>query len=158
MDILFFSCSDIPRIPETSHPPLESSMYWIKHHVYIGVVRKWEQIFSLIRILMFGSVVHLSMHFLHPIFFYNMWCLHCLSVAGSSSFESQKMERPSISVLSPSSPSGLRDAPQLLPGQLSVSIATQKQSHLQVYSTVCFPRAVYRLSVYLCLLGENVVW
>ncbi|XP_036430173.1 regulating synaptic membrane exocytosis protein 1-like isoform X1 [Colossoma macropomum] len=54
---------DIPRIPETSHPPLESS---------------------------------------------------------SSSFESQKMERPSISVLSPSSPSGLRDAPQLLPGQLSV--------------------------------------
>ncbi|KAL7889915.1 hypothetical protein AOLI_G00021730 [Acnodon oligacanthus] len=55
---------DIPRIPETSHPPLEST--------------------------------------------------------GSSSFESQKMERPSISVLSPSSPSGLRDAPQLLPGQLSV--------------------------------------
>ena len=40
--------------------------------------------------------------------------------AGSSSFESQKMERPVISILSPSSPGGLRDAPQTLPGQLSV--------------------------------------
>uniref|UniRef100_A0A8B9DXJ9 Regulating synaptic membrane exocytosis 1 n=1 Tax=Anser cygnoides TaxID=8845 RepID=A0A8B9DXJ9_ANSCY len=56
---------DIPRIPESSHPPLESS---------------------------------------------------------SSSFESQKMERPSISVISPTSPGALRDAPQVLPGQLSVSI------------------------------------
>uniref|UniRef100_A0A8C2B6U5 Regulating synaptic membrane exocytosis 1a n=1 Tax=Cyprinus carpio TaxID=7962 RepID=A0A8C2B6U5_CYPCA len=63
---------DIPRIPETSHPPLESS---------------------------------------------------------SSSFESQKMERPSISVLSPSSPSGLRDAPQLLPGQLSVKMWYDKVGH-----------------------------
>uniref|UniRef100_A0A8B9THP4 Regulating synaptic membrane exocytosis 1 n=1 Tax=Anas platyrhynchos TaxID=8839 RepID=A0A8B9THP4_ANAPL len=56
---------DIPRIPESSHPPLESS---------------------------------------------------------SSSFESQKMERPSISVISPTSPGALRDAPQVLPGQLSVRI------------------------------------
>ncbi|KAG2467239.1 RIMS1 protein, partial [Polypterus senegalus] len=56
---------DIPRIPETSHPPLESS---------------------------------------------------------SSSFESQKMERPSISVISPTSPGTLRDAPQVLPGQLSILI------------------------------------
>ncbi|XP_065152742.1 regulating synaptic membrane exocytosis protein 1 isoform X14 [Paramisgurnus dabryanus] len=64
---------DIPRIPETSHPPLEST--------------------------------------------------------GSSSFESQKMERPSISVLSPSSPSGLRDAPQLLPGQLSVKMWYDKVGH-----------------------------
>uniref|UniRef100_A0A8C2A3N8 Regulating synaptic membrane exocytosis 1a n=1 Tax=Cyprinus carpio TaxID=7962 RepID=A0A8C2A3N8_CYPCA len=63
---------DTPRIPETSHPPLESS---------------------------------------------------------SSSFESQKMERPSISVLSPSSPSGLRDAPQLLPGQLSVKMWYDKVGH-----------------------------
>uniref|UniRef100_A0A672NT89 Regulating synaptic membrane exocytosis 1 n=1 Tax=Sinocyclocheilus grahami TaxID=75366 RepID=A0A672NT89_SINGR len=63
---------DTPRIPETSHPPLESS---------------------------------------------------------SSSFESQKMERPSISVLSPSSPSGLRDAPQLLPGQLSVKMWYDKVDH-----------------------------
>ncbi|MGH0173267.1 UNVERIFIED_CONTAM: hypothetical protein FKN15_065114 [Acipenser sinensis] len=54
---------DIPRIPETSHPPLESS---------------------------------------------------------SSSFESQKMERPSISVISPTSPGNLKDAPQVLPGQLSL--------------------------------------
>ncbi|XP_016378179.1 regulating synaptic membrane exocytosis protein 1-like [Sinocyclocheilus rhinocerous] len=64
---------DTPRIPETSHPPLEST--------------------------------------------------------GSSSFESQKMERPSISVLSPSSPSGLRDAPQLLPGQLSVKMWNDKVDH-----------------------------
>uniref|UniRef100_A0A8C2A3M7 Regulating synaptic membrane exocytosis 1a n=1 Tax=Cyprinus carpio TaxID=7962 RepID=A0A8C2A3M7_CYPCA len=64
---------DTPRIPETSHPPLEST--------------------------------------------------------GSSSFESQKMERPSISVLSPSSPSGLRDAPQLLPGQLSVKMWYDKVGH-----------------------------
>ncbi|KAI4581704.1 hypothetical protein MJG53_009229 [Ovis ammon polii x Ovis aries] len=47
---------DIPRIPESSHPPLESS---------------------------------------------------------SSSFESQKMERPSISVISPTSPGALKDAPQV---------------------------------------------
>ncbi|XP_051506651.1 regulating synaptic membrane exocytosis protein 1-like isoform X2 [Myxocyprinus asiaticus] len=64
---------DIPRIPETSHPPLEST--------------------------------------------------------GSSSFESQKMERPSISVLSPSSASGHRDAPQLLPGQLSVKMWYDKVGH-----------------------------
>lgn len=42
-------------------------------------------------------------------------------IAGSSSFESQKMERPSLNVLSPSSPGMLQDAPQLMPGQLSVS-------------------------------------
>ncbi|XP_072323288.1 regulating synaptic membrane exocytosis protein 2 isoform X10 [Scyliorhinus torazame] len=39
--------------------------------------------------------------------------------SSSSSFESQKMERPSISVTSPMSPGMLRDAPQFLPGQLS---------------------------------------
>nr|XP_015218601.1 PREDICTED: regulating synaptic membrane exocytosis protein 1-like isoform X26 [Lepisosteus oculatus] len=63
---------DIPRIPETSHPPLESS---------------------------------------------------------SSSFESQKMERPSISVISPTSPGTLRDAPQVLPGQLSVKLWYDKVGH-----------------------------
>ncbi|KAM6081617.1 regulating synaptic membrane exocytosis protein 1 isoform 15-T15 [Chlamydotis macqueenii] len=63
---------DIPRIPETSHPPLESS---------------------------------------------------------SSSFESQKMERPSISVISPTSPGALRDAPQVLPGQLSVKLWYDKVGH-----------------------------
>uniref|UniRef100_A0A8C8A1X6 Regulating synaptic membrane exocytosis 1 n=1 Tax=Oryzias sinensis TaxID=183150 RepID=A0A8C8A1X6_9TELE len=55
---------DIPRIPGSPHPPLESS---------------------------------------------------------SSSFESQKMDRPSISVMSPTSPGTLRDLPLVLPGQLSVS-------------------------------------
>ncbi|XP_030411598.1 regulating synaptic membrane exocytosis protein 1 isoform X35 [Gopherus evgoodei] len=63
---------DIPRIPESSHPPLESS---------------------------------------------------------SSSFESQKMERPSISVISPTSPAALKDAPQVLPGQLSVKLWYDKVGH-----------------------------
>ncbi|XP_044277598.1 regulating synaptic membrane exocytosis protein 1 isoform X11 [Varanus komodoensis] len=63
---------DIPRIPETSHPPLESS---------------------------------------------------------SSSFESQKMEWPSISVISPTSPGALKDAPQVLPGQLSVKLWYDKVGH-----------------------------
>uniref|UniRef100_A0ABM5GEH5 Regulating synaptic membrane exocytosis protein 1 isoform X39 n=1 Tax=Pogona vitticeps TaxID=103695 RepID=A0ABM5GEH5_9SAUR len=63
---------DIPRIPETSHPPLESS---------------------------------------------------------SSSFESQKMERPSISVISPTSPGALKDAPQVLPGQLSIKLWYDKVGH-----------------------------
>nr|XP_035151998.1 regulating synaptic membrane exocytosis protein 1 isoform X41 [Callithrix jacchus] len=63
---------DIPRIPESSHPPLESS---------------------------------------------------------SSSFESQKMERPSISVISPTSPGALKDAPQVLPGQLSVKLWYDKVGH-----------------------------
>ncbi|XP_072559387.1 regulating synaptic membrane exocytosis protein 1-like isoform X7 [Paramormyrops kingsleyae] len=63
---------DIPRIPETSHPPLESS---------------------------------------------------------SSSFESQKMDRPFISIISPTSPGTLRDIPQLLPGQLSVKLWYDKVGH-----------------------------
>uniref|UniRef100_A0A3P8P3X5 Regulating synaptic membrane exocytosis 1 n=1 Tax=Astatotilapia calliptera TaxID=8154 RepID=A0A3P8P3X5_ASTCA len=64
---------DIPRIPESSHPPLEST--------------------------------------------------------GSSSFESQKMDRPSISVMSPTSPSTLRDLPLVLPGQLSVKLWYDKVGH-----------------------------
>ncbi|XP_045926408.1 regulating synaptic membrane exocytosis protein 1-like isoform X18 [Micropterus dolomieu] len=64
---------DIPRIPDTSHPPLEST--------------------------------------------------------GSSSIESQKMERPSLNVLSPSSPGMLQDAPQLMPGQLSVKLWYDKVGH-----------------------------
>uniref|UniRef100_A0A8P4GB19 Regulating synaptic membrane exocytosis protein 1 n=1 Tax=Dicentrarchus labrax TaxID=13489 RepID=A0A8P4GB19_DICLA len=64
---------DIPRIPESSHPPLEST--------------------------------------------------------GSSSFESQKMERPSISVMSPTSPGALRDLPLVLPGQLSVKLCYDKVGH-----------------------------
>uniref|UniRef100_A0AAX7W0A3 Regulating synaptic membrane exocytosis 2 n=1 Tax=Astatotilapia calliptera TaxID=8154 RepID=A0AAX7W0A3_ASTCA len=44
---------------------------------------------------------------------------HSQLESSSSSFESQKMDRPSISVTSPMSPSMLRDAPQYLSGQLS---------------------------------------
>ncbi|XP_072266857.1 regulating synaptic membrane exocytosis protein 2 isoform X4 [Pyxicephalus adspersus] len=44
---------------------------------------------------------------------------HAPQDSSSSSFESQKMDRPSISVTSPMSPGMLRDAPQFLSGQLS---------------------------------------
>ncbi|XP_055760473.1 regulating synaptic membrane exocytosis protein 2-like isoform X38 [Salvelinus fontinalis] len=44
---------------------------------------------------------------------------HAQLESSSSSFESQKMDRPSISVTSPMSPGMLRDAPQYLSGQLS---------------------------------------
>ncbi|XP_051015475.1 regulating synaptic membrane exocytosis protein 2 isoform X17 [Acomys russatus] len=44
---------------------------------------------------------------------------HAQLESSSSSFESQKMDRPSISVTSPMSPGMLRDAPQFLSGQLS---------------------------------------
>ncbi|XP_037836203.1 regulating synaptic membrane exocytosis protein 2 isoform X47 [Kryptolebias marmoratus] len=49
--------------------------------------------------------------------------------SSSSSFESQKMDRPSISVTSPMSPSMLRDAPQYLSGQLSVKLWYDKVGH-----------------------------
>ncbi|XP_036840476.1 regulating synaptic membrane exocytosis protein 1 isoform X7 [Oncorhynchus mykiss] len=74
---------DIPRIPDTSHPPLESTL-----------------------------------------------------TAGSSSFESQKMERPSISVMSPTSPSTLRDHPQLMPGQLAVKLWYDKVGHQLIVNVV----------------------
>lgn len=49
------------------------------------------------------------------------YCYLCvITISGSSSFESQKMDRPSISVTSPMSPGMLRDVPQYLSGQLSV--------------------------------------
>lgn len=48
------------------------------------------------------------------------YCLCIIAISGSSSFESQKMDRPSISVTSPMSPGMLRDVPQFLSGQLSV--------------------------------------
>nr|KAF6405582.1 regulating synaptic membrane exocytosis 2 [Rousettus aegyptiacus] len=63
---------DIPRIPDSTHPQLESS---------------------------------------------------------SSSFESQKMDRPSISVTSPMSPGMLRDVPQFLSGQLSIKLWFDKVGH-----------------------------
>lgn len=69
------------------------------------------------------SFIQLKEKAVHKLSKFWMVC-SCVShmVLGSSSFESQKMERPSISVISPTSPGTLRDAPQVLPGQLSVSI------------------------------------
>lgn len=49
-----------------------------------------------------------------------MYKVFLFIITGSSSFESQKMDRPSISVTSPMSPGMLRDVPQFLSGQLSV--------------------------------------
>uniref|UniRef100_A0A7N6B8X3 Regulating synaptic membrane exocytosis 2 n=1 Tax=Anabas testudineus TaxID=64144 RepID=A0A7N6B8X3_ANATE len=54
---------------------------------------------------------------------------HAQLESSSSSFESQKMDRPSISVTSPMSPSMLRDAPQYLSGQLSIKLWYDKVGH-----------------------------
>ncbi|KAJ8389489.1 hypothetical protein AAFF_G00120270 [Aldrovandia affinis] len=54
---------------------------------------------------------------------------HAQLESSSSSFESQKMERPSISVTSPMSPGMLRDASQYLSGQLSVKLWYDKVGH-----------------------------
>ncbi|XP_038134913.1 regulating synaptic membrane exocytosis protein 1 [Cyprinodon tularosa] len=52
-----------------------------------------------------------------------------LESTGSSSFESQMMDRPSISVMSPTSPGTLRELPLVLPGQLSVKLWYDKVGH-----------------------------
>ncbi|XP_048117533.1 regulating synaptic membrane exocytosis protein 2 isoform X7 [Alosa alosa] len=54
---------------------------------------------------------------------------HAQLESSSSSFESQKMDRPSISVTSPMSSGMLRDAPQYLSGQLSVKLWYDKVGH-----------------------------
>ncbi|XP_036193882.1 regulating synaptic membrane exocytosis protein 2 isoform X4 [Myotis myotis] len=54
---------------------------------------------------------------------------HAQLESSSSSFESQKMDRPSISVTSPMSPGMLRDVPQFLSGQLSIKLWFDKVGH-----------------------------
>ncbi|XP_045717518.1 regulating synaptic membrane exocytosis protein 2 isoform X28 [Phyllostomus hastatus] len=54
---------------------------------------------------------------------------HAQLESSSSSFESQKMDRPSISVTSPMSPGMLRDAPQFLSGQLAIKLWFDKVGH-----------------------------
>ncbi|XP_042528977.1 regulating synaptic membrane exocytosis protein 2 isoform X25 [Dipodomys spectabilis] len=54
---------------------------------------------------------------------------HVQMESSSSSFESQKMDRPSISVTSPVSPGMLRDVPQFLSGQLSIKLWFDKVGH-----------------------------
>lgn len=94
---LFLSHRDIPRIPESSHPPLESSKNSLKFYLDVLYI------------------------FPSNLLVVNYTWLTLCQTAGSSSFESQKMDRPSISVMSPTSPGALRDLPLVLPGQLSVS-------------------------------------
>ncbi|XP_063582834.1 regulating synaptic membrane exocytosis protein 2 isoform X15 [Pongo abelii] len=54
---------------------------------------------------------------------------HAQLESSSSSFESQKMDRPSISITSPMSPGMLRDVPQFLSGQLSIKLWFDKVGH-----------------------------
>ncbi|KAJ1193447.1 hypothetical protein NDU88_002745 [Pleurodeles waltl] len=54
---------------------------------------------------------------------------HAQLESSSSSFESQKPDRPSISVTSPMSPGMLRDVPQFLSGQLSIKLWYDKVGH-----------------------------
>nr|XP_011729922.1 regulating synaptic membrane exocytosis protein 2 isoform X21 [Macaca nemestrina] len=68
---------------------------------------------------------------------------HAQLESSSSSFESQKMDRPSISVTSPMSPGMLRDVPQFLSGQLSRSF-TNSQS-LSRRTTPFVPRVQIKL-------------
>ncbi|XP_048849328.1 regulating synaptic membrane exocytosis protein 2 isoform X2 [Brienomyrus brachyistius] len=63
---------------------------------------------------------------------------HAQLESSSSSFESQKMDRPSISVTSPMSPGMLRDAPQHLSGQLSSQSLNRR-------GTPCLPRVQVKL-------------
>ncbi|KAJ8776940.1 hypothetical protein J1605_014958, partial [Eschrichtius robustus] len=94
---------DIPRIPESSHPPLESS---------------------------------------------------------SSSFESQKMERPSISVISPTSPGALKDAPQVLPGQLSVCVFVNIVPCQHKYCTDCIKSlpVIFQCAIFLLFVIQVKLW
>ncbi|XP_067354576.1 regulating synaptic membrane exocytosis protein 1-like isoform X24 [Channa argus] len=94
---------DIPRIPESSHPPLESS---------------------------------------------------------SSSFESQKMDRPSISVMSPTSPGTLRDLPLVLPGQLSVSICKKVNVNtpiLQLLIEINFLHTLLQVKLWYDKVGHQLI-
>ncbi|XP_041422540.1 regulating synaptic membrane exocytosis protein 2 isoform X20 [Xenopus laevis] len=54
---------------------------------------------------------------------------HAQLESSSSSFESQKMDRPSISVTSPMSPGMLRDVPQFLSGHISIKLWYDKVGH-----------------------------
>ncbi|KTF95157.1 hypothetical protein cypCar_00003734 [Cyprinus carpio] len=68
-----------------------------------------------------GSIEHITVYLLCQLF---------ELTAGSSSIDdSQKMDRPSISVMSPTSPGMLRDLPLVLPGQLSVKLWYDKVGH-----------------------------
>lgn len=123
--LLFAFYRDIPRIPESSHPPLESSKCWYEQLYWLCVISSdfwlWKQLLG--RNSLFTPQIVLSFHIwlLIVLWFYHETCCSLQPSAGSSSFESQKMDRPSISVMSPTSPGTLRDLPMVLPGQLSVS-------------------------------------
>lgn len=88
------------------------------NHVLLDIMSQKAGIFrNYLQNILVLSTVHFVVLLLQ---YFTRTFLFCLS-AGSSSFESQKMDRPSISVMSPTSPGTLRDLPLVLPGQLSVS-------------------------------------
>uniref|UniRef100_A0A8C6TVC1 Regulating synaptic membrane exocytosis 2 n=1 Tax=Neogobius melanostomus TaxID=47308 RepID=A0A8C6TVC1_9GOBI len=72
---------------------------------------------------------------------------HAQLESSSSSFESQKMDRPSISVTSPMSPSMLRDAPQYLSGQLSPTISQAVVSALPLQVKLWYDKVGHQLIV-----------
>lgn len=84
-------------------------------------------------------------------------------IAGSSSFESQKMERPSLNVLSPSSPGMLRDAPQLMPGRLSVSVGTWTVEDLssllnvKTWHRICFCLLLIQVKLWYDKVGHQLI-
>ncbi|XP_053323704.1 regulating synaptic membrane exocytosis protein 2 isoform X2 [Spea bombifrons] len=74
---------------------------------------------------------------------------HAQLESSSSSFESQKMDRPSISVTSPMSPGMLRDVPQFLSGQLSSQSLNRRTAPFvpRVQIKLCYDKVGYQLIV-----------
>ncbi|KAM4687879.1 regulating synaptic membrane exocytosis protein 2 isoform 1-T1 [Discoglossus pictus] len=74
---------------------------------------------------------------------------HAQLESSSSSFESQKMDRPSISVTSPMSPGMLRDVPQFLSGQLSSQSLNRRTAPFvpRVQIKLWYDKVDYQLNV-----------
>uniref|UniRef100_A0A8C5MF06 Regulating synaptic membrane exocytosis 2 n=1 Tax=Leptobrachium leishanense TaxID=445787 RepID=A0A8C5MF06_9ANUR len=74
---------------------------------------------------------------------------HAQLESSSSSFESQKMDRPSISVTSPMSPGMLRDVPQFLAGQLSSQSLNRRTAPFvpRVQIKLCYDKVGHQLIV-----------
>ncbi|KAM8966499.1 regulating synaptic membrane exocytosis protein 2 isoform 5-T5 [Pelodytes ibericus] len=74
---------------------------------------------------------------------------HAQLESSSSSFESQKMDRPSISVTSPMSPGMLRDVPQFLSGQISSQSLTRRTAPFvpRVQIKLCYDKVGHQLIV-----------
>ncbi|KAM7382461.1 hypothetical protein PAMP_002188 [Pampus punctatissimus] len=85
---------------------------------------------------------------------------HAQLESSSSSFESQKMDRPSISVTSPMSPSMLRDAPQYLSGQLSSQSLSRRTTPFapRVQVKLCYDKVGHQLIVTILGAKDLPAW